>query len=277
MGSTRIAAMTPVPQNSKQLPLYEWAESKRAFPVTFGRSALFRVGDKRDKREILQKVEIATVEDYSLIFTGEELRISDEDVLLQLLHLARGQEASEEGFKVMFSSTKMLETLKWGTGAAAHERLRACIERLQNGSIVLKHLLGRSRSRDFYGSFISAAAREGNSRSSKWVVWLNKTSAKLLMPKAELDWPTRIELRSDLARWLQTYVESESLGKFQDHQIENLQRLTGSKSKELSNFKLSLKRALEELTTAKVILKYEWATPHIVRIHVNEQEDSMDP
>lgn len=261
---------------TKQLALYDWAESKRAFPVTFGRSALFRVGDKREKRQILQKVEIATVEDYSLSFTGEEFRIDDEDVLLQLLHLAKGQEASEEGFKVMFSSTSMLETLVWGTGAAAHERLRACIERLQNGSIALKHLIGRSRTRDFYGSFISSAAREGSSRSSKWVVWLNKTSARLLMPKAELDWPIRIGLRSDLARWLQTFIESESMGRYQDHVVEDLLRLTGSKAKEISNFKTSLKRALDELQSCKAIVSYEFVTSRIVRIHVVPEDEYME-
>ncbi len=268
-----MASTQPV---AKQLALYDWADSKRAFPVTFGRSALFRVGDKREPRQHLQKVEIATVQDYSLTFTGEEFRIDDEDVLLQLLHLAKGQEASEEGFKVMFSSSSMLESLKWGTGAAAHERLRTCIERLQHGSIMLKHLLGRHRSRDFYGSFISAAAREGNARASKWVVWLNKTSAKLLMPKAELDWPTRIGLRSDLARWLQTFIESESMGEYQDHSLEDLLRLSGSKAKELSNFKLSLKRALDELVESKALKGYQFVTPRIVRIHVIPEEEPME-
>lgn len=259
-------------QNAKQLPLYDWPDTKRAFPVTFGRSALFRVGDKREPRQMMQKAEIATVADYALSFTGEEFRIDDEDVLLQLLHLARGQEASEEGFRVAFSSTQMLQTLKWGTGAAAHEKLRASIERLQSGSIVLKHLFSKTRSRDFYGSFISAAAREGTARSSKWVVWLNKTSTRLLMPKAELDWPTRIALRSDLARWLQTFLESESLGSHQDHHIEDLRRLSGSKAKELSNFKLSLKRALTELVTNGAIRDFEWPSQAIVRVHVNQEE-----
>lgn len=268
--------MATTQASTKQLALYDWAESKRAFPVTFGRSALFRVGDKREKREILQKVEIATVEDYSLTFTGEEFRIDDEDVLLQLLHLAKGQEASEEGFKVMFSSASMLETLVWGSGAAAHERLRACIERLQNGSIALKHLVGRSKTRDFYGSFISAAAREGNARASKWVVWLNKTSARLLMPKAELDWPIRISLRSDLARWLQTYIVSEAMGQYQDHDVEHLLRLSGSKAKEISNFKTSLKRALDELQACSAIVSHEFITPRIVRIHVVPEEEFME-
>ncbi len=260
--------------SSKQLALYDWAESRRAFPVTFGRSALFRVSDKRTPREILQKVQIATVADYSLTFTGEEFRIDDEDVLLQLLHLAKGQQASEDGFKVVFSSRSMLETLVWGTGATAHERLRGCIERLQNGSIALRHE-GRSRTRDFYGSFISSAAREGNARSSKWVVWINKTSAALLMPKAELDWQTRLSLRSDLARWLQTFLESESMGIFQDHNVEDLLRLSGSKAKEISNFKTSLKRALEELQASNAIEGYEF-DGKVVRVHMNPEQQEED-
>lgn len=269
--------MATIQPSAKQLALYDWADSKRAFPVTFGRSALFRVGDKREPRQHLQKVEIASVQDYSLTFTGEEFRIDDEDVLLQLLHLAKGQEASDEGFQVTFSANSMVEALNWAAGSKSHERLRACIERLQNGSIALKHLVGRSRSRDFYGSFISAAAREGTTRDSRWIVWLNKTSAKLLMPKAELDWPTRIGLRSDLSRWLQTFIESESLGPFQDHAIEDLMRLSGSKSKDLSNFKVSLRRALDELLAAKAIESFQFDGLRLVRIHVVPEEEAMEP
>ena len=271
----RLMTTPKQPKQPKQLALLDWPDSKRAFPVPFGRSSLFRVGDKREPRQVLRKVAIATVNDYSLHFTGEELRIDDEDVLLQLLHLAKGQDASPKGFQVEFSSSSMLAVLEWGNGAAAHERLRACIERLQNGSIALRHLVGNTITRDFYGSFLAAAFREGNSRASKWVVFLNEASAKLLMPRAELDWPTRLALRSDLARWLQTFIESESMGAFQDHSVDELLRLSGSKAKEISNFKTSLKRAFEELSTSGVIQSYEWIAPRVVRIHVPQHEESL--
>lgn len=260
---------------SNQLSLLDWGENKRAFPVGFGRSALFRVGDKREARATFKKVLIATVDDSLIRFTGEEFRIDDEDLLLQLLHLAKGQESTTHGFEVRFSATKMITVLKWGTGAAAHEKLRACIERLQNGSIFYKSRDG-ALSREFYGSFINEAFRQGSSRSSEWVVFLNRKSAELLMPRAELDWPTRIALRSDLSRWLQTYIECESLGEYQDHSVEELLRLSGSKAKEVSNFKTSLKRALDELVANKAILNYEFTAPRTVRVFVINEDEIMD-
>ena len=96
------------------------------------------------------------------------------------------------------------------------------------------------------------------------------------MPKAELDWPTRIGLRSDLARWLQTFIESEAMGQYQDHDVEHLLRLTGSKAKEFSNFKTSLKRALDELQACSAIVRYEFITARVVRIYVVVEDEYMD-
>lgn len=272
-----LVHMTSSPKANppQQLTLLNWAESKRAFPVGFGRSALFRVGDKRDPRQTFKKAVIATVDNSVLTYTGEELRIDDEDLLLQLLHLAKGQESTKNGFEVRFSASSMLGVLKWGNGAAAHERLRLCIERLQVGSIFYKRG-NDSLSQEFYGSFINEASHQQLSRLSEWVVLLNRKSAQLLMPRAELDWPTRVSLRSDLSRWLQTYIECESLGEYQDHPLEELMRLSGSKAKEITNFKTSLKRALDELALNKAIMSYTFMTPRLVRIFVNIEEDVMD-
>jgi hypothetical protein len=272
---TQMAINKPSQANN-QLTLIDWADSKRAFPVPFGRASLFRVGDSREPREMYLKVQIATTSDYSLSFTGQELRIDDEDVLLQLLHLAKGQEVSSKGFKVTFSSRSMLEVLGWGVGGNSHDRLRSCIERLQNGSISLKRLISSSVTRLFFGSFISSAFLEEAGRSSKWVVYINEDSAKLLMPRAELHWPSRIALRLDLSKWLQTFIESESLGAYQDHGINELMRLSGSRAKNFSNFKTSLKRALIELEAKKVIEGYEFITTHVVRITVNQEEQLDD-
>ena len=263
---------TPKSSQSNQLTLIDWPDSKRAFPVPFGQSSLFRVGDSREPREMFRKFQIATTGEYQLNYTGEELRIDDEDVLLQLLHLAKGQDVTTKGFKVEFSSRSMLEVLGWDSGGSSHDRLRSCIERLQNGSITLKRLISLSVTRVFFGSFISSAFLEEAGRSSKWVIYINEDSAKLLMPRAELHWPSRLALRSDLAKWLQTFIESESLGHFQDHDINELMRLSGSRAKTFSTFKTTLKRALTELSAEKIIESYEFISTYIVRIHVNHED-----
>jgi len=271
--------MTMVMPKSSQLhllTLIDWPDSKRAFPVPLGQSSLFRVGDSREPREMFRKFQIATTGEYQLNYTGEELRINDEDVLLQLLHLAKGQDVTNKGFKVEFSSRSMLEVLGWDTGGSSHDRLRSCIERLQNGSITLKRLISLSVSRVFFGSFISSAFLEEAGRSSKWVIYINEDSAKLLMPRAELHWPSRLALRSDLAKWLQTFVESESLGPYQDHDINELMRLSGSRAKTFSTFKTTLKRALSELSAEEIIESYEFISTYIVRIHVDHKDHDYE-
>jgi len=70
-----------------QLPI--WRDDRRGMPNDLVRSALFTIGNSRQKRSFRRDTVIAALGELEITYTGEELRQDDEDVFLQLVHLAR--------------------------------------------------------------------------------------------------------------------------------------------------------------------------------------------
>ena len=88
-------SLTPSPTVTQlQLPL--WPNDLRGIPNAFARSALFNVANARKgERSNVKRLEIAALRGISITYTGEELRQDDEDVFLQLLHIARDTELGQ--------------------------------------------------------------------------------------------------------------------------------------------------------------------------------------
>ena len=66
-----------------------------------------------------------------LVYTGEELHQDDEDVFLQVLHLAKEQQLGED---ITFTGNAMIQALGWTRNTGSYERLSACIPRLSTAS-----------------------------------------------------------------------------------------------------------------------------------------------
>lgn len=95
------------------------------------RSALFCVGSRKPRRQMKNEV-IASLEEATIRYTGAELRQDDEDVFLQLCHLARGRPVDD---MIEFSAYAMLKSLGWGHSSKAYQRLRDCIDRLKANAL----------------------------------------------------------------------------------------------------------------------------------------------
>ncbi|MEC4723934.1 plasmid replication initiator TrfA, partial [Noviherbaspirillum sp. CPCC 100848] len=100
-----------------QLPL--WENQVRGLPNPLARSALFSVARQNEPRQHLKERPITSVKGVEIFYTGEELRQDDEDVFLNLVHLARSQPL---GHEVSFTAYSMLKSMGWPTSAPSYER-----------------------------------------------------------------------------------------------------------------------------------------------------------
>lgn len=231
-------------QQSEQLPI--WPQAQRGLPNAFSRSALFTVGNIRTgKRLNLKRHPIAALAGISITYTGESLFMDDEDVLLQIFHLARLQPIATE---VTFKASAMIAELGWSRNAKSIERLADCIERMKASSLSVTVELPTARE-NFSGSLIRAFRwrEEGSNETMReWTILLEKEIVGLFSPKSysRLDWNTRLKL-SPLAKWLHTFYHSHA--EPYPFKVETLHKLTGSRISELFKFRYKLREALNNL------------------------------
>lgn len=229
-----------LPSSVNQLPL--WAERVRGLPNTFARSALFSVG--KGARRQLKNETIATLQDTQIRYTGTQLRQDDEDVFLQLIHLARGRPVVDF---VEFSAYGMLKELAWWHSSRSYTRLRDCIERLKANALKITFNID-GRTVTFAGSLIRKFVRseEPGSRET-WKVWFEREVIVLFgqMSYSEIEWSQRCQLDGEIAKWLLgffvTWPENEPV------EVKALRTLCGSQCNSLTAFRQMLKLALAEL------------------------------
>jgi hypothetical protein len=242
---------SPLPNNVVQLPL--WPNAVRGLPNALARSALFNVSNRTARRRNFKQHVIASVQGINIAYTGEELRQDDEDVFLQVLHIAR---TTPLGDGVEFTAHGMLMELGWGRNSRGYDRLRSCLDRLKATSMTIS---SESGAKGYAGSLVrkfSWKADDGNARLTKWCVWLEREIVALFGPSmySHLEWAQRLSL-SPLAKWLHAFymTHREPYG----YKVATLHGLCGSETKQLFHFRNSLKESLELLRSIG-FLKY-WA------------------
>lgn len=132
----------------KQLP--HWDEWARAMPNELVRSALFQTR-RRGPRRYYEDESVLVLGDGEIKYRGEELRTTDEDVWLQILHLhvCSGLTLGEE--PVQFTGYSFMKSIGWSRSASrpsqrCYLRLRASLSRLQATTVtVASRRLGLDR------------------------------------------------------------------------------------------------------------------------------------
>lgn len=227
-----------------QLPF--WPAEVRGLPNAFARSALFNVANARKgERHNFKRKEIATVKGATISYTGEELRQDDEDVFLQILHVARTQEL---GTEVRFTAYALLTELGWTKNSASYKRLVDCLDRLKASSVAVTVELANGRE-NYSGSLIrSFRWREQNGEAPlrEWTVLLEREIIALFNPASysRLDWKLRLQL-PPLAKWLHSFYITHQ--KPYPYKVATLHQLTGSEIADLRKFRYKLKQHLELL------------------------------
>jgi len=238
-----------------QLPL--WAERERGLPNALARSALFTAANRSIARGQYKHHKIAALKGIEIFYSGEELRQDDEDVFLQIVHLARQQPLGEV---VEFSGYSLLKELGWPTSMASYQRLRDCINRLSTTTMTVKvdtPEAGRTE-KGFGGSLIRKFAWETDAArgsSQRWQVWLEREIIYLFDNNTftRIDWEQRLRL-PPLAKWLHQFyfTHADPFGM----KVETIRGLCGSRIAVLSKFRYKLKEALDLLVEAAFLLSY---------------------
>ncbi|CAG9165805.1 plasmid replication initiator TrfA [Cupriavidus pinatubonensis] len=230
--------------HQEQLPM--WPEDDRAFPNSMARSAIFAAVTGPHPREFYKQPKVlASLSNYVVTYQGAELRQDDLTVFSTLLHLAR---QTKLGHPVRFTAYSMLKELGWSINSDEYAHLRECCERLQFTSLKITTNKGAG---GYAGSLIAEFHWKDDSgnKLDEWYVVLAPTIAAMFGPETYTlqSWSVRKKIggRSPLAQWLHFFLGSHdepipiSVGKYHE--------LSGSKSKNLDDFRRRLKAALQKL------------------------------
>jgi hypothetical protein len=247
-------AETPVPEKSSesakkrdlaqviQLPI--WPEPQRAAPNVVLRSALFSV-IKKGHRKDLKKELVATWPGTEIRFTGEQLDQFDETVWLQTVHLAATQ-AQENGV-ARFKLSGFLRSLGLSKHGNALKRLDASFTRMIACEVDIKGEGFQYRD-NMLGIHIDEA-------TGVFSVRLNRALAKLFEKgMTRVEWQTRLEIKSDLAKWLHSFVLTHKAAEAHPQRIslDKLRTLCGAVT-ELKDFRRKLKTAMSQLEEFGVV------------------------
>ena len=255
-------ATTP---SATQLPI--WPEDLRGLPNARARSALFTVANvRKGARTSLKRHQIASVKGITVTYTGEELRQDDEDVFLQLLHIAR---MSPLGTEVQFTAWNMLGQLQWTRNTAAYTRLADCVERLKATALSVTVELGPTKE-TFSGSLVRKfrmrePSKESSGQAKHWLVTLEREIVVLFgnIHYSRLDWDLRLQL-PPLAKWLHAFYSTHA--EPYAYSVARLHILTGSETKQLKQFRYKLREALQLLVSKGFLLHAEVDSDDLVQV-----------
>jgi hypothetical protein len=230
---------------SKEIRLPEWPDSKRGTPNSFLRSALFTSADCKKERIHLNETILASQDGISIIYTGPQLNQEDLTLWETLVHLAKEQPL---GFVCDFTAYEILKILELPIGGDGYKRLEKDIMRLAKPLVTIKH-----GDRHFSGHLIESAAIDEKTQHYK--IELGKGLIKLYSESTWIDVDQRLQLRrKSLAQFLHGYYSSHKNP--YPVKVETLHKLSGSNIKELKNFRPKLKAAHEELIKIEFIESY---------------------
>jgi hypothetical protein len=216
-------------------------------PNAVARSALFTV-NVGDARANLKRQVIASEANVLIEYTGEELRVDDEDVLLQLIHLAR---MLPLGMPITFSSHAIIKALGWSLNTRSYDRLKDSIIRMRATNVSIR-FVAKGEWKEYNESLILSADHGGKKEQDKThSLWRLTFSPKIMVMFKEssytqLDWQTRLRL-PPLAKKLHTlymtHVDPSGTP------VETLKGITGSRIQQLKHFRYKLREALDLLVS----------------------------
>ena len=234
-----------------------WPQDMRGIPNAFARSALFNVANARKgARSNYKRREVAALEGIKITYTGEELRQDDEDVFLQILHIARMRNLGEQ---VTFTAWAILTELRWTRNSGSYKRLVDCLDRLKASAVAVTVEDSSGRRENYTGSLIrSFRWQEDASGASlrEWTVLLEREIIALFGPTSysHLNWQLRLKL-PPLAKFLHTFYHSHAMPL--PYKVATFHRLTDSGIAELRQFRFKLKAALARLVEEGFLISAE--------------------
>ena len=236
----------PTQSQSYRLPV--WGDELRCMPNELLRSALFNAKNRNQARRYLENAEIAVIgESVRIVYTGKELRQTDELVWLQLIHLAQ---CVPLGCPIEFTAYSMVQSLRLTQSKPSQqhvERLLDSLRRMQASSLLISsRRLGRTVSLSMIPKF-EWEDMATSTRLPKWRAWIAPELVELFgnMHFTRVEWTQRLALPTGLATWMHGYFSSH-----RDPypvKLSTLQAGAGCTTESLSRFRQLVAKALNEL------------------------------
>lgn len=230
-----------------QLPL--WADDQRGAPAAILRSALFGVV-KRGQRVAVENQVLAAWAGNEIRYTGFMLDQGDLDVWLQVLHLARQYPLGKD---VRFTARSFLRAIGRNGGGNDLQWLQRSINRMQACGVRICVANGRA----YQGSLIQNFFID--EESGRYVIRLDPLISELFDEDfVKLNMEKRLQLNTELSRWLQGYIQSHRATTDNPHRISvtTLRDLCGSSTSDLSKFRQLLKKDMTKLQNVGTIDKW---------------------
>jgi hypothetical protein len=258
--SQQLATAAPVGSVSRQMPM--WGDDARSLPTPFLRSALFRPASTREPRIKMDDALIEAADGVELRYSGVELRLDDERVLEEILHMARGTMTDDLGVKVVFTGYEMLKRLGRGTGGVEYAALHESITRLQTAKVSFSKV-HRNRRRRFQGQLVSAFATDtetGQSGSmnpnTHWTVFVGPYVRTMFGDALLLDQQQRKALRKPYAIWLHGYLSFLQPGQIVQMDSDEVLRTSGTRAARKRDAMTSVRGGLKELQEVGFLARF---------------------
>jgi hypothetical protein len=224
------------PAREHYLP--SWPENRRGVPNPVLRGALFPAIQGKDRRALKAEL-LATQKGVEIRFTGWQLDQADLDVWEQVLHMHMLQN-QPLGVQLSFTARSLLVALGLSVGKSDYSWLKDAFRRLAGAVVEISYAPGMS-----YAGNMLDFWRDDNDKT--YIIEVNPRLAGVYAAGwTAIDYEKRHEFRrKPLALWLHGFYSSHA--KPFAVKVEYLYRLTGSRNKNLRDFKYQLKKALEIL------------------------------
>ena len=232
---------------SREHYLPEWSDNKRGVPNTVLRGALFPAIQGKARKALKGEL-LATQKGVEIRFTGWQLDQADLDVWEYVLHMHMIQR-EPLGVQMSFSAHSLLRSLGLSVGKSDYDWLKDAFRRLAGAVVEITYAPGMT-----YAGNMLDFWRDDTEK--KYTLEVNPRLAGVYAAGwTAIDYQKRKKFRrKPLALWLHGYYSSHA--KPFSVKVEYLYRLSGSRNKNIRDFKYQLKKALETLVTHGAIQNF---------------------
>jgi hypothetical protein len=248
-----------------------WSENFRGFPNDLIRTGLFNVRRSEPRAQLSNEL-IATYSNAMMLYSGEELRIKDEDVLMQIFHF---QQRFQLGTAWEANGRDFLKSMHWTDGQRGYRELYDSLLRLSKGHLTLMRKNEKGEAEGYVleaGALLSELKIEHGGRAgpSRITIAVNPKTEILWksMGYTLVNWEQRLTLNGSLSRYLHRYYSSHQ--EAYPLKVTTLRTLTGSTASTKGKFVQLLKDALQSLVDINFLAVY-WIDKgdlvHVKRIH----------
>jgi hypothetical protein len=237
-----------------------WPDDKRAMPTDFVACALFAAVHNKNA-PYLRGEQLASINGYTVSFTGKRLTQVHADILMGVAQLAREQ---SEGYVAVFRERAFLKLIGRHTGKSQRESLRQLIDDTMATAV---RITGPDGKVSFSAPILMRSAdKEDESGEGVFAIEIHRELCKLFTRGfAQIDLQQRrILMKQPLALWLQLYFSKFT----KPISVKELHRLSGSTARTLFHFRANLKAALAELKNAGVLETWRLDAADVIHVEV---------